>query len=273
VWAGFTIRDRQRWQSYLDRLRDEPGIVVTSSGRRAGRFYVAGLRDSLATDPATLIAGANLSPDEVDARWEPYQSLAAKFVIARARDLLRPPAGVSLDFRDGVLTASGPAPDRWLAESERLAPAVGGVQRFAYQGPRPELRLKEQLESLTVRFPKGSSRIAAGQDQTLSLVVGTLRELSEVLGVRGQRARVEIVGHTDSDGSDVANEPLSLSRAQSLRQVVAAAPLTALEVSVKGVGSSAPMSRGATEQDMAQNRRVSFRVVLADGTGPGSDRP
>jgi OOP family OmpA-OmpF porin len=273
VWAGLELRERQRWNSYLDRLRDEPGIVVTSNGRRGGRFYVAGLRDSLSVDPATLVAASNLSADAIDARWEPYQSLAPKFVIARARDLLRPPDGVSLDFRDGVLTANGPAPDRWIIESERLAPAVGGVQRFAYAGTSLEAKLKEQLEAITVQFAKGQSRVMPGQDQTLSRVAGTLRELNEVVRARGQRARVDIVGHTDSDGSDVANEPLSASRAETVRALLRPAELDALDFTVVGAGSALPLSRGTTEADMMRNRRVSFSVVLADRAGRGSDRP
>jgi OOP family OmpA-OmpF porin len=272
VWGGVALRDRQRWNSYLDRLREEPGLVVTSTGRRAGRFYVAGLRDAMAVDPATLVAAANLPADAVDAHWEPYQSLAPKFVTARARDFLRPPDGVSLDVRNGVLTASGPASDRWLVESERLAPAIAGVQRFAYAGQTPDARAKERLESTNVQFPKGSSRITPGQEQSLNRVGDELRTLNDVARARGQRARVEIVGHTDTDGSDVANEPLSVSRAEAVRALLPA-QLDALDVSIRGVGSAAPLSNGKSEADMSRNRRVSFRVELAAAAGRGSDRP
>ncbi len=273
VWGGLALRDRQRWNSYLDRLRDEPGIVVTSNGRRAGRFYVAGLRDALAVDPATLAAGSSLSASEIEARWEPYQSLSPRFVAARARDLLRPPSGVSLEFRDGVLTAAGPASDRWIVESERLAPAIPGVQRFAYAGISPDVRLKERLESVAVRFPKGQARLAPGQEQTVDDLAEALRELNDLVRVRGQRARIEIVGHTDTDGSDIANEPLSTSRAEIVRALLPVRQLEALEFSVKGVGSASPLSRGNSEADMSRNRRVSFRVELVGGAGQGSDRP
>ncbi len=36
---------------YLDRLSHEPGIVITSSGKRNGGWYVEGLRDPMAIDP------------------------------------------------------------------------------------------------------------------------------------------------------------------------------------------------------------------------------
>ncbi|MGH9383016.1 MAG: OmpA family protein, partial [Vicinamibacterales bacterium] len=273
IWAGLGLRERQRWNTYLDRLREEPGIVVTSSGRRGGRYYIAGLRDSLAVDPATLVASSNLSIDDIDARWELYQSLAPKFVTARARDLLRPPSGVSLDYRDGVLRASGPASERWIVESERLAPAIGGVRHFEYAGTGPEVRLKEKLEAIAVQFPKGQSRLALGQDQTLGPVTESLRELNDLIRTRGQKARIEIVGHTDTDGTDIANGPLSLSRAEIVRGRLPTAQFDALEFIVRGVGSTSPLARGTTEADKGRNRRASFRVLLPAGAGQGSDRP
>lgn len=272
AWGGLSFRERQRWNSYVDRLRDEPGIVVTSTGRRAGRFFVAGLRDAGAIDPATLVAASGLSPENVEARWEPYQSLSPPFVTARARDLLQPPAGVTLDFRDGVLTASGSASDRWVVDSQRLAPAIGGVRRFVYAGKTPDARAKENLEAANIRFPKGSSRITLGQEQTLDLVADSLRALNDAALARGGRARVELVGHTDTDGSDVANEPLSVSRAQAVRALLPGR-LDAVDLAVRGVGSADPLSSGKSEADMSRNRRVSFRVELAAAAGRGSDRP
>ena len=40
----------------------EPGLIVLSSGRRGGRHFVAGLRDPLATDPASFMAAAQVDP-------------------------------------------------------------------------------------------------------------------------------------------------------------------------------------------------------------------
>ena len=83
-------------------LRREPGIVVVSAGRQGGRFVVSGLRDPLARDPAALLAPSNLASDDVAGRWELYQALHPTLVIARARQLLAPPAGVSLQLQNTV---------------------------------------------------------------------------------------------------------------------------------------------------------------------------
>ena len=139
--------------------------------------------------------------------------LAPQFVTTRARDLLRPPPNVSLEYRDGILTASGPAPDRWVVDSERLAPAIAGIRQFVYTGVAPGRRLKEQLESIAILFVRGQAHFAAGQDSALRAAEATCRELNDVVRAGGARARMEIVGHTDADGTELSNEPLSESRA------------------------------------------------------------
>jgi len=109
-WLLLSVRERQRWNAYVERLGAEPGIVVLSTGRHDGRFFVAGLRDPLAADPLALVPSFALRPDRVESRWEPYQALQVPFITSRAMDLLRPPHGVTLSYRDGLLTASGEAP-------------------------------------------------------------------------------------------------------------------------------------------------------------------
>ncbi|MGH9175070.1 MAG: hypothetical protein ACRD1H_11975, partial [Vicinamibacterales bacterium] len=134
VWTFQGFRERQQWNDYLERLGAEPGIVVIQNGRRDGKFFVTGLRDQLAADPATLLASAGLPPGSVESRWEPYQALHPRFVSERARAVLRPPPTVTLSYRDGVLTATGTASEEWVRESGLVAPALGGVRRFEFTG-------------------------------------------------------------------------------------------------------------------------------------------
>jgi outer membrane protein OmpA-like peptidoglycan-associated protein len=262
TWMLLSLRERRQWNAYVERLQAEPGIVVLASGRRNGRFFVGGLRDPLARDPSTLIAAAALAPDAVDSRWEPYQALYPSFVASRASDLLRPPSGVTLDYRDGVLTASGAAPGRWIAESARLAPAIAGVRKFVYTGTAPEARLKERLEAVVVRFPKGQSRFEPTQAAALADANAILTELDDTLNATGRRAQVEVVGHTDADGSDSVNGPLSQARADAVLKAVGTPARSALDLSAIGVGTTAPLAPGGDERDKERNRSVSFRVRI-----------
>lgn len=272
AWTYFDVRDRQRWNAYVDRLSAEPGIVVLSSGRRAGKFFVAGLRDPLASDPVRLVTDTRLAPEAIESRWEPYQALHPPFVTARAALLLRPPAGVTLTFNEGLLTASGSAPEQWIADTQRLAPAIAGVNRFTFAGESAEHRLTAQIEAVTLGFAKGESSVAPGQHQTLDSLIAWLEELNDILASSGRRATIEVVGHADSDGPDDLNSELSQERANYMIAMLRGASVERLDFSARGLGR-APLVPGATEAEHERNRRVSFRVHMQDAAALRSGRP
>ena len=89
-----------------------------------------GLRDPLARDPASLLPAYQLAASSVSGSWQLYQALDPSLVLARAREILRPPSTTTLHYSDGVLTASGDAPAEWILESARIAPALPGVSRY-----------------------------------------------------------------------------------------------------------------------------------------------
>ncbi len=74
--------------------------------------------------------------------------------------------------------------------------------------------------------------------------------------------RVTIVGHTDSTGSDAVNNPLSLERAQAVRDYLAGRGVAPQRVTVQGRGEHEPVASNATESGRAQNRRV--EIYLAE---------
>jgi outer membrane protein OmpA-like peptidoglycan-associated protein len=67
---------------------------------------------------------------------------------------------------------------------------------------------------------------------------------------------VRIVGHTDSTGTDAINNPLSVERAESVRDYLVARGVAAQRIQVSGVGSRQPVADNASEAGRAQNRRV-----------------
>ena len=67
---------------------------------------------------------------------------------------------------------------------------------------------------------------------------------------------VSIVGHTDSTGSAAINNPLSVNRAQSVRDYLVARGLPATRVETSGRGDREPLADNATETGRARNRRV-----------------
>jgi outer membrane protein OmpA-like peptidoglycan-associated protein len=68
--------------------------------------------------------------------------------------------------------------------------------------------------------------------------------------------QVRVVGHTDSTGSDAINNPLSVDRAESVRDYLAARGVAATRMEVSGQGSRSPAADNGSDTGRAQNRRV-----------------
>jgi outer membrane protein OmpA-like peptidoglycan-associated protein len=68
--------------------------------------------------------------------------------------------------------------------------------------------------------------------------------------------RVRIVGHTDNTGSDAINDPLSVRRAEAVRDYLAGRGVAPSRVQISGRGSREPVASNANEAGRAQNRRV-----------------
>jgi outer membrane protein OmpA-like peptidoglycan-associated protein len=89
AWGFLAIRDQLRWKKYLDALKREPGIVVTSGAQTGGRFEVHGLRDPLSRDPLSLAGDAGLDAARVDLHLDPYFSVQPRFANVRNLEIER----------------------------------------------------------------------------------------------------------------------------------------------------------------------------------------
>jgi len=72
---------------------------------------------------------------------------------------------------------------------------------------------------------------------------------------------VNIIGHTDSTGSDAINNPLSVNRASSVRDYLVARGVASQRIAIDGRGSREPVADNATDAGRAMNRRVEIFVA------------
>ncbi|MET4579761.1 OmpA family protein [Ottowia thiooxydans] len=85
---------------------------------------------------------------------------------------------------------------------------------------------------------------------------------------------VVIVGHTDSTGSDAINNPLSVERANSVRDYLSARGVDSRRVRTEGRGSHEPIANNGTDAGRAQNRRVEiFLAERAVAAAPVQQQP
>jgi OOP family OmpA-OmpF porin len=231
------------------------------------RFFIAGLRDPLAADPAALLRQTPIDPADVESQWKPYHALEAAFVQARAARVLEPPATVKLKVENGVLAASGLAAQQWIENARQLARALPGITRFDESGlltaeMQEQLQLKDEVEKSSLRFMQGTTQFAPGQEAALQSLAKQMARLFALAPHTGKQPRLTIVGHTDAEGGEAVNQRLSLERATRVLNAIAANGVARERLHATGVGNNDPLRAENTEEDRQLNRRVSFRLEL-----------
>ncbi len=258
VWGFFWLRDRRRWDAYVERLRAEPGIVVTNTGKQGGKHFVSGLRDPLSRDPATMIQDSGLDSKSVVERWQPFQALTPDFVLARAKKSLEPPPTVKLLLNDGLLEAEGFASHQWVLETRRVARLLPGVSQFR----EDKLFDLERIENPLLMFDLNQAQIRSDQQEKLKQLVAEIEHLRQLAGEK--KVRLEITGHTDGSGTETQNSTLSQGRAETVTTVLKANLPAWTNLTITTVGSKEKLREEVTETDRATNRSVTLKVIVTD---------
>ena len=220
VAAGATMLwHRSKWNSYLATLRSRPGVVVTENRIGWRKYEIAGLRDPFADDPADALQSAGIDPADVNARWETYASYAPELVGRRAAAVLAPPTTVALRAEGGTLALSGLASHEWIESARSLARMIPGVARVDLSNVRDLDGINAHLESTLIRFESNSAELAEGQEVAVADLATLLRSLQAEPEWREAAPRIEVVGHTDSTGTESVNARLSEERAERIIQL------------------------------------------------------
>jgi len=86
-------------------------------------------------------------------------------------------------------------------------------------------------------------------------------ELAEVAGfLKSNSNKIEIGGHTDSQGEASYNQNLSQQRANSVREYLTSAGIAPERITAKGFGAQMPIAPNDNEEARAKNRRIELRV-------------
>ena len=75
---------------------------------------------------------------------------------------------------------------------------------------------------------------------------------------KNPNVRFEVQGHTDNQGSDKINDPLSQQRAEAIVKALEGLGVDGFNLKAVGKGSHEPVADNSTEAGRAQNRRVVF---------------
>lgn len=206
----FYGRDYFRWRGFINRLKTEPGYVLTENDYGFFSKSVSGLRDDLADDSTKILQEYNVNSDEVSQVWRPFHDAAPQFVLQRAEKILSPGKGIKLSFENGILTASGNASPEWIADARRLSQTLVGVKEFRFNNDSA----KAEAGFQKIFFNCGTADFAAGQAEKLNEAVKN----AETLLDSNTNVSIKITGYAAPGGSAELNARLSRERAEKTEQ-------------------------------------------------------
>lgn len=252
----------------MARLQAEPGIELLEAKRVGGSWRVRGLRDPLAADPVRVLAAINADTTRLDARWEPYLSLEPTLIVERARRWLSAPATVSLALREDSVVASGSAPLAWVGRAlsrTTLPPGVAAIDLSQVNAELPPAlaALRNDTEQRLVLFDPGSAALQAQARGMLAGVAGSYRQLALAAREMGYQVSLELIGRTDSTGTDAGNQALSRQRVEAARAALIGLGMALTELDGIGVGTSRPLAPREGDDQSRINRSVAFVVRLS----------
>ena len=162
-----------------------------------------------------------------------------------------PSTGPSADAvnRHALVRVPAPEPD-WPALKQRLAVATSGIKGIEIG--------QADKQSLRLQIPVADG-FASGKTEIRPSLASALDALAPVLASE-QGAAVRVVGHTDSQGSEMVNLQLSIARAEAVVEHLRQRGIALERLSADGHGEADPLTSNATEEGRARNRRVELML-------------
>ena len=136
-----------------------------------------------------------------------------------------------------------------IATSLNPTYAVRNALRVAAQ---EQTVLDATLANRIIEFEPGSSVLRPAGRTILDEMAATLLKLGN--------KKVEVIGHTDSQGARDTNVVLSLARADAVRSYLANKGVAPSLITTSGSGPDRPVASNDTPEGRARNRRIEFRL-------------
>ena len=159
-------------------------------------------------------------------------------------------------------------------KTARIVGAGIGAAAGGYVGYRMDEQIRE-IEEVTTgtgvnvgQTPNGDGILVTFPDVTFATNQATISpSLRNVLDgvaqsmVNYPNSLIDVMGHTDSTGSDQYNLNLSRQRAESVANYLASRGVARARMETIGYGEQYPVADNTSESGRAQNRRVEIRIT------------
>ena len=213
------------------------------------RFVVNGLaKDQAALDRMKALLAHSKIPVVDQTRVDPalLQKAAEEEAAKAARLKAEAEAKAAAEAEEAARKAEMAAKE---AEQKRLQLAQE-AQKEA-QAAKENIAKLLKIENIEFEVAKGTLT-PKGRE--------TVNKLAEILN-KYPHIRVEIAGHTDSDGNAEFNQRLSQARVDSVKKALVEQGIDAARLKAVGYGESRPLVPNTSAENKQKNRRVEINIL------------
>lgn len=159
-------------------------------------------------------------------------------------------------------------------KTARIVGAGIGGAAGGYVGYRMDQQIRELDEATAgtgvdvTETPNGDGILVNLPDVTFAVnstdISPAMRDVLDRVAqsmIRYPNSLVDVMGHTDSTGSDAYNLDLSRRRAESVANFLVSRGVARARLETIGYGEQYPVADNTTEAGRAQNRRVEIRIT------------
>jgi len=139
------------------------------------------------------------------------------------------------------------------AREEQARLAREDTMQKAVQEKEAKANIIKLLQVENIEFNTAKSTLTSRGQATVDKLAAILKKYPKV--------KVEIAGHTDSDGSAEFNQKLSQARVETVKKELISQGVESKRLTAKGYGESKPLVPNTTDKNKQKNRRVEINII------------
>lgn len=190
-----------------------------------------------------------------DGRWHhfalSFNKRAIKFYVDGKRVINVPNAKAGA----GWFTLWSGGKDDRPTYVKNVVVAKGAVE--LYGRTETDMSAVERSIQETGKFVTNNILFKTGKADLLPESMEEIKKIADYMK-KNPSVRFEVQGHTDNQGSDAVNDPLSQKRAEAVVKALVSLGCDEFNLRAVGKGSHEPVAPNTTDEGRAKNRRVEF---------------
>ena len=190
-----------------------------------------------------------------DGRWHhfalSFNKRAIKFYVDGKRVINVPNAKAGA----GWLTLWSGGMDKRPTYVKNVVIAKGAVE--LYERNATDMSAVEKAIAETGKFVTNNILFETAKATLKPESMSEIQKVADYMK-KNPSVRFEVQGHTDNQGSDAVNDPLSQQRAEAVVKALEGMGVDGFNLRAVGKGSHEPVADNKTEEGRAKNRRVEF---------------